>query len=202
MRLPIPWQLALHYERRCNGRSMEKISINLLPVEFIAEEFKRRKFYKIQAIGVTIVLFMIFLSILTLSLGVLQSSSLNAASLRVDEAEKRVSTLAPKQAQLVLLKNRLQVIEGQIGIPSKQAEMYNLTYNLLPDGFLVNRISVGGEGQVQISALTANAQNIDRIISNLLDKGKNNDRVKNVVIDSLNRGRDGIYRINLKVETK
>lgn len=172
---------------------MEKISINLLPQEFISEQIKKGKFYKIQAIGVMIVLLMIFLSILTLSLRVLQSGSLNAASLRADEAEKRVSTLVPKQAQLVLLKNRLQAIEGYIGKPSKQAEMYGLTRNLLPANLLVNQISVGGKGEVLISAQTSNVQDIDGLVESLLDF--------NVVIDSFNRGRDGIFRISLRVET-
>lgn len=172
---------------------MEKISINLLPQEFISEQIKKGKFYKIQAIGVTIVLLMIFLSILTVSLRVLQSGRLNAAKARADEVEKKVSTLAPKQAQLVLLKNRLQAIEGQIGISSKQAEMYNLIRNLLPANLLVNQISVGEGGAVLISALTTNAQDIDRLVEDLSDF--------NVVIDSFNRGRDGIFRVSFKVET-
>ena len=55
---------------------METISINLLPKEFTAEEIKQGKFYKIQAVGISVILLMVFLSVLTISLRIFQSSKI------------------------------------------------------------------------------------------------------------------------------
>ncbi len=56
---------------------MFKIEINLLPLECRVEENKKARFYKIQAIGVVIILLLIFLSSITVALGVLQSQNLS-----------------------------------------------------------------------------------------------------------------------------
>ena len=69
---------------------MGKLSINLLPVEFTAEEVKRAKFYKIQTLGVGIILFMIFLASITVSLRILQSHNINLVQAKMIIKELRL----------------------------------------------------------------------------------------------------------------
>lgn len=179
---------------------MEKISINLLPKEFTEEQIKRTKFYKIQKLSIFIILLLIFFSILTVSLRILQSGQHSTNKAVAEEAEQRVAVFANKQASLVILSDRLKVIKQYFGVSSKQVEMYNLINALLPQGLLINQISLGG-GEVLISAITSDVQTIDRILNDLLDEGKN-EKISKIAIESFNRGRDGIYRINFKIATK
>lgn len=178
----------------------ERISINLLPKEFLAEEVKKGKFYKVQAVGISIILFMVFLSILTLSLRILQSSRLKITQLQTTEAEAKVSSFASKQASLVLLKNRLDAIDKYVGTSSKQAEMYNIVSSLIPPSLNISAVSVESDGTVLISALAPDSEILDRLFSDLLDKEKNEGKISRVSVDALSRGRDGIYRLSFKVE--
>lgn len=178
---------------------MSKISINLLPPEFTQEEVKRGKFYKIQTISISIVLFLIFISVVTLSLRIFQSNRIKVLQTQASEAETRVSAQSLRQAQLVLLKNRLNTIKEYLGTSSKQAEMFNLVDSLLPAGVSVGNVSVGRGGSVLISALAQNAQVLDKLFADLLDQEKNESKIAKVSIEALNRGRDGIYRVSFTV---
>lgn len=181
---------------------MDKISINLLPQEFRAEELRRSKFYKVQFISISIVLFMIFLSILTVSLRILQNGHLRAAQVKVTDAEARITSeaLLTRQTQLLILKNRLSAINQYLGTPSQQTEMYNLVNSLLPVSLVVNAASVGSDGTVSISALTSDESVLDQLFTDLLDKQKNEGKINKVSIEALNRGRDGVIRLSFKVE--
>lgn len=181
---------------------MERISINLLPQEFISEQIQKTRFYKIQSAGIFVILTMIFLSILVVSLRVLQSSQLNTAGAKASEAEQRVTNLAARQSSLIFLKDRLLSIGQSIGVSSKQAGMYALINELLPQPLSVNQISIGVGGEVLFSATTSNLESIDQLIEDLLDKERNEDKISSVAIEALNRGRDGIYRISFKIVAK
>ena len=67
-----------------------RISINLLPPEFLAEDIKRIKFVKIQTIGIGIVLVMIFLASLTVSLRILQSYNIAQIQNKLGQIEEKV----------------------------------------------------------------------------------------------------------------
>lgn len=181
---------------------MEKISINLLPSEFTQEEVKKGKFYKVQAVGISIILLMIFLSIVTISLRIFQSNQVRSVQTQASEAEEKVASYSSRQASLVLLKNRLSAIQNYLGTMSKQAEMYHLVNNLLPPDLSLGAVSVGRDGGVLISALAPDIKTIDRVFIDLLDKEKNESKILKVSIEALNRGRDGIFRVSFKVEVK
>lgn len=183
---------------------MARISINLLPEEFRAEEVRRTKFYKVQFISISIVLFMIFLSILTVSLRILQNGHLQTAQVKVTNAEAKISSesLLTKQEQLLILKNRLTAINQYLATPSQQTEMYSLVNSLLPPGIVINAASVGSGGTVSISALTSDENTLDSLFADLLDKQKNEGKISQVSIEALSRGRDGVIRLSFRVEGK
>lgn len=176
------------------------ISINLLPPESISEELKKAKFYKIQAIGITVMLLLTFLTSVTAALRILQSRNIAQAKEQVSESQQRVTNLKSTQVSLFVLQNRLTAIEQYFGIPSKQAAMYKLINKLLPASVMINAITVDKTGEVVFQAVVPNAVTLDQLVSNLVDKESNEGSINQVSIESLNRGRDGVYRVGFKIK--
>ena len=181
---------------------MTKIAIDLLPLEFKSEEIKRAKFVKVQFLSVAIILLMIFLASLTVALSILQSRNLSEVQSNLVRAQQRISGAKDTQASLLLLKDRLTVIKEYLGVPSAQAQMYSLLQNLMPASITVNSISIDKGGEILILAIAPDGNSIDQLLTNLTLKDKNEDKVSKVSVESLSRGRDGIYRISFKIKPK
>ena len=179
---------------------MIRISINLLPPEITAEEIKKARFYKTQAIGIMVILTVAFLTSLTLTLRILQSHNVTLIKMQLAQAQQRVSNLQNTEASLFLLKNRLTVIDQYLGVPSKQALMYKLLDNLIPQSVVINSITVDKTGEVALFALAPDSASLDTLMNNLTAKENNKGKIGQVSIESLNRGRDETYRINLKIK--
>lgn len=177
-----------------------KISINLLPSEDIAKEVKRIKFYKIQFIGIIIILLMVFLTSLTVTLRILQNRYITRYQVKVTAAEKQVSDLKKTQVSLLLLKDRLKVIDEYLGVSSKQSSMYQLMDKLIPQSVAISAISVDQAGKVVLVALVQDSISLDALISNLTNQETNENKISQVSVESLNRGRDGFYRISFTVK--
>lgn len=178
---------------------MAKIAINLLPPEFMAEKLKVIKFYKVQAIGVGIILVMIFLTSIIIALRIIQSRTTSLVAGRLAEAEEKATQLKSTQASLVLLKDRLKVIDQFLGIPSKQTSIYKLIDELIPSSVAVNVISIEKSGELTLLASVSDYQTLDRLINDLTNKETTQGRIKEVSIDSLNRTKESFYRISLKI---
>lgn len=179
-----------------------KISINLLPAETIAEEAKRSKFYKIQFIGVAVILILIFLTSLTLALQILQNNNIASAQAKVAESEGKVVSLKNTQVSLFILKNRLNTIGAHFGVPSKQSAMYEIIDELTPLSVSVSTVSVDKTGTVTLLASTSDRESLDEFISNLINKETNKNLISEVAIDTLNRSKDGYFRISLRIKTQ
>lgn len=179
-----------------------KIAIDLLPPEFRAEEYKRAKFYKIQTAGVAVILFTVFLSSLTVALRILQSQDLSKLQSRVTQAEEKITGQQNTQVSLLLLKNRLSAINQYLGAPSRQAEMYRLIDKLLPQSAFVSSISVDKTGGVLILATVPDEVALDDLTNSLISPETNQDKIGQVSLESINRGKDGTYRVSLKIKPK
>lgn len=181
---------------------MSTISINLLPIEFREQQLKRAKFYKVQLAGVAVILLMVFLSSLTIALRILQSQNILQLQKRVNASQQIVSGLKSTQGSLLLLKNRLTTIDQYLGSPSRQSQMYKLIAQLLPSSVTVTSISVDSGGNVLISAIMKDSNSLEDLINNLISKEKNQDKINQVSLETLSRGKDGVYRLNFKVTPK
>lgn len=181
---------------------MAQISINLLPQELAVEEKKRAKFLKVQAFGVATILLLIFLASLTIALRILQSQNIRQVQANLSQTEEKISDLKDRQVSLFILKDRLTTIEKFLGVPSKQSSIYQLINKLLPSQVIVSSMSVDRAGEVLIVAVVPETDILDNLITSLLSKERNEDKISQVNIENLNRGRDGIYRISLKVKPK
>lgn len=179
---------------------MTKISINLLPQEFTEAEVKRAKFYKIQAIGVSAILLVIFLSSLIVALRILQSSSIEQIQSRLSESEAKIQNLKDKQSQLLLLKDRLTAINLHFGTPSKQTSAFKLLDKLIPN-LSVSSFSIDKTGDAQITTLIQDTTDLENLITNLTSIENNEGKITSVAIESLTRGRDGFYRLSMKIKS-
>lgn len=178
-----------------------KISINLLPPEVMTQELKNKKFYKVQFVGIAIILVMVFLTSLTLALRILQSYNIKLYQVRLTQAEENASDLKETQASLFLLQNRLSVIGKYLGVPSEQSSMYQLIDKLIPSSVVINAITVDKSGGVTFQALAPDSVSMESLINNLTIKENNKGKISQVSIESLNRGRDGAYRISFKIKS-
>lgn len=181
---------------------MPKVSINLLPSEFRIEELKRARFYKIQAVGIAVIILMVILASMAVALRILQSQYLVKIQTRLEEAEERVSALKDIQGSLLLLKNRLTVVNKYLETPSERVLMYKLIQRLLPASVSINSISIGREGEILVLATAADGIVLDQIFTNLTFKETNEGKIKEVSLENLSRGRDGVYRVNFKVKPR
>lgn len=179
-----------------------KVSINLLPSEFTTGQLKKQKFYKVQAIGIGIILFMIFLSSLTFALQVLQNQKLSGLQNQLVSAEGKVSQFQETEASLVILKNRLGGISKYVGVSSKQTELFKLINNLLPQSLIVSQLSVDKSGNILITAVTTDSFAVDQFIDSLTSQETNEGKINTVVLDNFVRGGDGIFRLGFRITPK
>jgi len=179
---------------------MAKISINLLPPEIVARELKKANFYKIQFVGITVILTMIFLASLTVALRILQSQNITEVQAKLTQTQQQVVDLKSTQASLFLLKNRLAVIDQYLGVSSKQSSIYKLIDQLIPPSVAINAITINKAGEAVLMASVPDASSLDRLMDNLTVKENNEGKISQVSIESLNRGRDGFYRISFKIK--
>lgn len=181
---------------------MEKISINLLPLEYAAEEIKKAKFYKVQLLGVAAILLVVFFASLTVALRILQSQNLRQVQAALSQEEEKVSQLKDRQAALLVIKNRLSTINQYLGVTSKQVSTYNLLNQLLPSQLGISSLSVNRSGDAFVVALAPDSFTLDKLVSNLISKEDSAQKILQVSIDTLTRGKDGIYRISFKIKMK
>lgn len=177
-----------------------KISINLLPAEFTQTEAKRIKFIKIQSIGVLVILTMVFLSSLTVALAILQSQNVKNIQTKVSAMEQKVSDLKGKQVSLLLIENRLAVIDQYFNNSSKQVAMLLLLNKLLPDSITVSSTSISKTGEISLLALFPDVTALDLVINNLTENSTNGGKIEKVSIDSISRGKDGAYRVSMGID--
>lgn len=181
---------------------MAKFAIDLLPLEFKQENFKKAKFYKIQSTGVAAILAVVFFASLTVALRVLQSQQIKQINSSLTQTESKISDLQTTESSLSILKERLTTINKYLGISSEQVQMYNLIQRIIPSSISVASMAVSGGGDILISATTQDVLAIDQVINDLTDQEKNQNKIASVSMDNLNKGRDGIFRLSLTIKPK
>lgn len=179
---------------------MANISINLLPIEFRQEELKRGKFYKIQFIGISIILVTVFLSSITVALRILQSKNIASAQSEVTSKQQEVEGFKNVQASLFLIQNRVKTLNEFTGVPSRQNLTYQNLNKALNPAVNISSLSVDRDGNAIIVAAVSDILTLDSFLSSLINKEDSN--FSEVSVDSLSRARDGAYRISLKLVPK
>lgn len=179
-----------------------KISINLLPAEFLSEQFSKTKFNKIQASGIAVITVLVFLVLVIVALRIAQNKNMVEVSSKVAQAEQKVASLKETQVALILLKDRLSVISSHWGIPSQQSAVYRLMTKLVPDLVAVNSMSIDNFGEAVFLVLAPDSNSLESLIENLTSPEINEGKIKQVSVESLNRGRDSLLKVSFKIKSQ
>lgn len=177
------------------------LKINLLPSVFLVAEKQYQKFKKIQLVCIVIFLGLIFLSSMTIALRIFQSQRVESAKAQLDQLTSQITSEKGKEAQLLILKNRMEVLEKLSSAPSKQKALYNLVNQLIPKEVFISSMSVDNTGNIGLSLVVLQTEYFEKLLENLTSKEKNEGKIKTIDIESLTRTRDGVYRSTLKIKS-
>lgn len=180
---------------------MKGISINLLPTEATNQQKEVSKAKKVKIFSIVFLLLMFFLASVLITLRILQTQTISKLQVQAKSSEATVSSFRDKESTLVLLKNRLELIEGIKSAPSKQKTVYDTLSKKLPPSISLSAVTLDSGGNLSISTTTANSDELTRMLSDLASE-ESFSSIANISVDSLSRGRDGSYRVSLKLTSK
>lgn len=175
---------------------MEAININLLPIEDALRQKKEGKFRLIQAISIFLLLSLLFLSTVGFILRFLQNNDIGKVESAANLAENQVAGFKDKEAALFVLKNRLTAIGQIVKEPGKQAEIYDLAVRKLPQSVGLASVGIDKSGSITESLVVSDGVVLDILLDQYMEKASK------IEVESLSRGRDAAYRVNLKIQTK
>lgn len=179
----------------------EKSKINLLPIQFTEIQKEQKKFSRIQYISIGLILTLVFLSSVTLALRILQNQNVSAGQASLKLVSDQVADFKSTESSLVVLKLRLAAIDALSADPSKQRAIFNVVERLTPQSITISAMTLDKSGNISLSATTLSYEDIQLMIANLISKEKNEGKIAGVTLESLTRGRDGIFRVGMKVKS-
>ena len=176
------------------------ISINLLPKQEAEIVAKQIKFKKVQFIGTLIIALLLFLVSATFGLVIFQNSRLKKSENKLSQAKKAVEQSKTKEVSLLVLKDRIKEIQRLKDQPSKPALVLEMVNKLVPQSVYLSIISIDKNSSANLVLTSPDIEALDNLLSDLLDKQKNEDLVKSITLDNFSRGKEGTYRVALKLK--
>ena len=180
---------------------MGLISVNLLPAEFILEQVKKQKFYKIQYIGISVLLLVFFLSSLTISLRVLQSQKNGQIQQQFTELTQRVGTVKAKEDTIVGLKARLATISQYSDKPSTSNILYHFIDQTLSSQVAIDSFAISPNGEISLVLVLGDVGVLDNLIQTLSNKPPDNIHIDQMSVDNIGRSGDNSYRLSLRLKS-
>ena len=164
---------------------MEKININLLPVEFLQEKKRRAK--KSVYLRISIIVFVLGFIISTAVLLVRLNQSQQLADLENQLASEKtqVSTQSEIEGSAALLKTRLTKISQISTTESIPVQAYNLVTGIMPIGADVINFSMTKENMVKLTVETKNTDILDNLFTSLLDGNSNKGFITGVKLENI-----------------
>lgn len=179
---------------------MNNISINLLPPETTLNLKHQNKFKVIQRISTAALLIMVFLASVTVPLRIMQDKNFQNIDAAAKSQVETIEALRTKEISLTVLKNRLSLITKVSNDPHTQTIAYNLVNNLTSN-FSVGSLQIDKNGSAAITVNFTDANSLGIFLNNVTNSIAS-DKLSKVIVDSLGRGPDGIYRADFKLTLK
>lgn len=180
---------------------MSAISINLLPAEFKIDQKTQKKFQLVQRISIAILLFLIFLASASSALKILQAQDISKLRKEATVQEDRITSFKDKEVALVVLKNRLSAINQIIKSGSDNGAVYKQVSALIPPEVVITAVSVNRSGDVSMSIIAPDLLALERVLSDLTS-ARAFKAISKIELESLSRGRDSVFRSNLKISAR
>lgn len=177
---------------------MDKISINLLPLEILAKERQSAKVILINRISFGLLLLLIFLTSAMIALRILQGKGLKILNDDLALIESSVQQLKDKEIYALALKYRLGSIE-KLSFDPKKVSIFNLVISLSPQDVTISQVNVDKTSIVNLTLSSFSLKSIDELIQNLARKDMTSDLIARLDLESFARGQDGLFRLSIKV---
>lgn len=178
------------------------ISINLLPKQEAEIVAKQKKFKKVQFIGTMVIAGLLFLISATFGLVIFQNSRLKQSDSNLTQAKKDVEQSKTKEVTLLVLKDRIKEIQRLKDQPSKSALVLEMVNKLVPQSVSLSIISIDKNSNANLTLNSSDVEALDNLLSDLIDQQKNEDLVTSVTLDNFSRGKEGTYRVALKLKSE
>lgn len=180
---------------------MKGISINLLPTENTILQRKLSRVRQVKIISIAFLLMLFFLSSVLITLRILQTQEVARVQTQAQASEGQISNFRDKESTLVLLKDRLTVISRIKSAPSKQKKVYDSFTEQLPPSIEVSAVSLDSAGNLNVSTISPDSRSLTNFLADLTSE-ESFEKIASVSVESLSRGRDGSYRISLRLVSK
>jgi hypothetical protein len=178
-----------------------KASINLLPNEYAFTEKQHKRFSLVQTFSVVAILIVFLVASIVVAMRIIQSKDVTNAKNQIGKLENEIADSKAKEETLFLLKNRLSGISKVANSPSKQLENYAYTQDNLPQEISISSVTVDRLGSLTMGLLVPNSDLLGRLVGVMTDEASFQ-KFKQVTVESLSRGQDGIYKLNLRIVPK
>lgn len=178
---------------------MEKISINLLPLELRTQTKADIKKRLIVKLSVGILVFSIIVSALVLSWNIIQGQQLKTTSEKYQNLITKVKSNEKKEGQVFLLKKRLEFINQISQKESTQISAFNLVNNLVPPNVQLLNLAVKKNGSVELSCVTNSSQDMKVLLDNLTDPTQTEGKIKNTKVVNFTQTQTG-YTFEISLE--
>lgn len=181
---------------------MSGLAINLLPQDVLLAQEHRAKLSLINKISVGVLVLLTFFTSATVALRIAQRSDLTQTQSNLVYAQDKVESFKSKEEQLVILKQRMAVMQNLIGLDSKKKALFNLILYLTPVDMQVTDVTINTKGIISLSVSSSNLASVQNLITNLGSKNKNSDLISKIDLNSFSSGRDGVYYMTLNITPK
>lgn len=178
---------------------MDKLKINLVPLEIKEKAKKEAKQILINKISIALLGVLIMATSSILALVILQGATLNSLNTEIENEKSKVQGLKDTEAVINLLKNRLDTINKFTNKRYKQRDVFDLITSLFPEGVSIQTLQIERSPRVVVSGQTDDTQSLKTFFDNLVDPKINEGKITSVTINSLNRSQRGTINFDLNV---
>ena len=177
---------------------MAGLTINLLPAQFRVDQKAQKKFQIIQKSSIAALMLFIFLASSITAFRILKSQEVSRLETQVKQEEEKVLSKKTSETILVVLKNRLSLINQIEKSGSNNTLIFQQISSLIPAEIQISTLSVDRSGNMAIAIVAPGTQSLERMIASLTSK-EAFELISKVELESLSRGREGNFRSNLKI---
>ena len=177
---------------------MTGLTINLLPAQFRVDQKAQKKFQIIQKSSIAVLMLFIFLASGATAFRILKVQDISRLEDQVKQEEEKVLSKKTGETVLVVLKNRLSLINQIEKSGANKTLIYQQISGLIPADVQISTLTVDRSGNMAIAIIAPGTQSLERMLSSLTSKEAFK-LISKVELESLSRGREGIFRSNLKI---
>jgi Tfp pilus assembly protein PilN len=181
---------------------MDRISINLLPLDLKENKKNLKQKRLINTISIGILTSLVIVSGVLVVLSILQNNQLNSEKNQLTNLENTVSSLKEKEAAVIILKKRISDISQIRNQKYPQADSFKLTTSLLPENVSIQSFNSEKANMVTVQGLSNDAASLQKFFDNLTDPKINEGKITKTVITNLNRGSSPQLGFDLEINTK